>query len=81
MIQKLFFFLCNRQERLNVILFFFDHKQRRPDLNLISRGNQHFRKSRPFFLGLLLGYVLGVGGSFLVDVIWFPSHGHMIHHW
>jgi hypothetical protein len=44
-------------------------------------GIQLFRKSRPFFLGLLLGYVLGVGGSFLVDVLWFPSHGHMIHHW
>jgi len=40
-----------------------------------------FRKSRPFFLGLLLGYALGVGLSFVVDVIWFPSHGHMIHHW
>jgi hypothetical protein len=39
------------------------------------------RKARPFFLGLLLGYVLGVGLCFLVDVIWFPAHGHMIHHW
>jgi len=40
-----------------------------------------FRKARPFFLGLLLGYVLGVGLCFLVDVVWFPSRGHMIHHW
>ena len=44
-------------------------------------GMTLFRKARPFFLGLLLGYVLGVGLCFLIDVIWFPSHGHMIHHW
>ena len=44
-------------------------------------GIQLFRKSRPFFLGMLLGYVLGVFLCFLVDVIWFPEHGHMIHHW
>ena len=40
-----------------------------------------YRKARPFFLGLLLGYVLGVGLCFLVDVIWFPAQGHMMHHW
>jgi hypothetical protein len=40
-----------------------------------------FRKARPFFLGLLLGYVLGIGLGFVVDVIWFPTHGHMIDHW
>ena len=44
-------------------------------------GMTLYRKARPFFLGLLLGYVLGVGLCFLVDVIWFPSQGHMIHHW
>jgi len=44
-------------------------------------GIQLFRKARPFFLGLLLGYVLGIILGFLVDVAWFPSHGHMIHHW
>ena len=36
---------------------------------------------RLLFLGLLLGYALGIGLSFVVDVIWFPSRGHMIHHW
>mgnify|MGYP005837734575 CR=1 FL=1 len=40
-----------------------------------------YRKARPFFLGLLLGYVVGIGLSFLVDVIWFPGQGHMMHHW
>jgi len=44
-------------------------------------GINLFRRARPFFLGLLLGYVVGVGLSFLVDVIWFPGQGHMIHHW
>ncbi|NQT53901.1 hypothetical protein HQ576_17730, partial [bacterium] len=44
-------------------------------------GMALYRKARPFFLGLLLGYVLGVGLGFVVDVIWFPAHGHMIHHW
>jgi len=40
-----------------------------------------YRKARPFFLGILLGYVLGIGLCFLVDVIWFPAQGHMMHHW
>jgi hypothetical protein len=40
-----------------------------------------FRKARPFFLGILLGYVVGIGLCFLVDVIWFPERGHMMHHW
>ena len=44
-------------------------------------GIMLFRKARPFFLGLLLGYVLGIGLGFLVDVLWFPAHGHMLHHW
>ena len=44
-------------------------------------GIAAYRKARWFFLGLLLGYVIGVGVSFLVDVIWFPGRGHMIHHW
>jgi len=44
-------------------------------------GIQAFRKARPFFLGLLLGYALGVGLGFVVDAIWFPGQGHMLHHW
>jgi len=44
-------------------------------------GIAAFRKARPFFLGLLLGYALGVGLGFVIDVIWFPGQGHMIHHW
>ncbi len=39
-------------------------------------GVQGYRRARPFFIGLLVGYVAGVGISFLVDVIWFPGNGH-----
>ncbi len=44
-------------------------------------GIAAFRKARPFFLGLLLGYALGIGLGFIIDVICFPGQGHMIHHW
>ena len=44
-------------------------------------GNRLYTRSRPFFLGMLVGYVVGVAISFVVDVIWFPGEGHMVHHW
>lgn len=44
-------------------------------------GNRLYTRSRPFFLGMLVGYVTGVAISFVVDVIWFPGEGHMVHHW
>jgi len=40
-----------------------------------------YRRLQPFFLGLLIGYTLGVGVSTLADVIWFPGNGHMVHTW
>ena len=40
-----------------------------------------YRRAKPFFLGLLIGYVSGVTASFLVDMIWFPGQGHMVHWW
>ncbi len=39
-------------------------------------GVQGYRRARPFFIGLLAGYVTGVAISFAVDVIWFPGNGH-----
>jgi len=39
-------------------------------------GIQAYRRARPFFIGLIAGYVAGVGISFVVDVIWFPGSGH-----
>ena len=44
-------------------------------------GVQLYRRSQPFFIGLLVGYALGVGLSSLVDLIWFPGQGHSIHSW
>ena len=41
-------------------------------------GINGFRKIRPFFLGLIVGYFLGIGISFTVDWIWFFGKGHPI---
>lgn len=40
-----------------------------------------YRQSLPLFMGLMLGYVLGIGLVFLVDVLFFMGQGHMVHHW
>ncbi len=42
-------------------------------------GPSVYHKSRPFFIGLLVGYVLGVALSLMLDVIWFPERGHAVH--
>ncbi len=44
-------------------------------------GVEAYRKSKPFFLGLLSGYAFAVALSFLVDAIWFVGKGHRIHSW
>jgi hypothetical protein len=44
-------------------------------------GVQLYRRSQPAFVGLLVGYALGVGLSAVVDWIWFPGQGHAIHSW
>ena len=38
-----------------------------------------YRRFQPFALGLVVGWAVGVGISFAVDIIWFPGQGHMIH--
>ena len=42
-------------------------------------GASLYQRSRPFFLGLLVGYAAGVTLSFVVDVTWFPGAGHCLH--
>jgi hypothetical protein len=42
-------------------------------------GARAYQRSRPLFLGLLVGYVMGVVLSLLIDLIWFPDLGHMVH--
>ncbi|MBT3603323.1 MAG: hypothetical protein HN521_09685 [Candidatus Latescibacteria bacterium] len=44
-------------------------------------GVSFYRRTRPLFLGLLVGYVMGVLVSFLVDQVWFPGQGHGTHSW
>ena len=43
-------------------------------------GISAYRDARPFFIGLIAGYFLGVGVSFLVDVFWFMGEGHPYFH-
>ena len=42
-------------------------------------GNALYKAGRPFFLGIILGFFVGVGVSFVIDVIWFPGHGHSLY--
>ena len=44
-------------------------------------GIRAYRKGKPFFYGLGVGYVIGVVLSGVVDVIWFPTQGHNVHDW
>ena len=39
-----------------------------------------YRELRPFFIGLIVGFYLGVGISYGIDVIWFFGKGHAILH-
>ena len=48
-------------------------------LTLWLGGSQAYRRVRPFFMGVILGFFTGVGVSFLVDVFWFPGEGHVLY--
>jgi hypothetical protein len=37
-----------------------------------------YRKTQPLFLGILVGYVLGVAVAYVVDSVWFPDSPHVI---
>ena len=39
-------------------------------------GGTLYRRAQPLFLGLLVGYVMGMALSFLVDSLWFPVGPH-----
>jgi hypothetical protein len=41
-------------------------------------GVATYRAARPFFIGLIMGHFVGVGISFVTDMIWFPGQGHEI---
>jgi hypothetical protein len=40
-----------------------------------------YDRTRPICLGIVVGYSLGVGMSFLCDYIWFFGDGHGVHSW
>jgi len=40
-----------------------------------------YRRVMPMFMGMLLGYVIGIGVIFAVDVVFFLGEGHLVHHW
>jgi len=46
---------------------------------LRAGGPALYKRSRAFFLGLLVGYAAGVTLSFFVDVFWFYGEGHCVH--
>ncbi|MBS12764.1 MAG: hypothetical protein CME19_14310 [Gemmatimonadetes bacterium] len=41
-------------------------------------GIAAYRRGANFFLGMMIGYFVGVGVSFVVDCIWFPERGHSL---
>jgi len=44
-------------------------------------GTRQYEHGQNFFVGMMVGYILGVGLSFGVDCIWFMGNGHVIHLW
>ena len=44
-------------------------------------GISLYRRCIPFFFGLVIGYVVGVGVSSIVDFTYFPEEGHSVHGW
>ena len=44
-------------------------------------GVRAYLAGKPFFYGLGIGYVAAVIVSVAVDLIWFPTAGHLIHGW
>jgi hypothetical protein len=43
-------------------------------------GAKAFQSGKYFFYGVGVGYVVGVALSGVVDVLWFPIQGHMVHY-
>ena len=43
-------------------------------------GVSAYRRLRPFFMGLIVGFFLGVGVSYAIDAFWFFGKGHPILH-
>lgn len=48
---------------------------------LRTGGVSLYKRAQPVFIGILAGYALAVILSSVVDAIWFPGQGHVIHTW
>ena len=44
-------------------------------------GVRLYRRAGPLFIGLIVGYVIGVCLCSAVDTLWFPGKGHSVHGW
>lgn len=44
-------------------------------------GTKMYHQAQPFFIGMMVGYVLGVFVSYIVDITWFPNAGHVVETW
>ena len=44
-------------------------------------GGRAYKRGKPFFYGIGIGYVVGVVFSGIVDVVWFPAESHRVHYW
>ncbi len=42
-------------------------------------GAVFYRRSRPFFVGLLIGYVFSIALGLVLDAVWFVPRGHRVH--
>ncbi len=42
-------------------------------------GAAFYRRSRPFFVGLLIGYVFSIALGLVLDAVWFVPQGHRVH--
>ena len=46
---------------------------------LRTGGPRLYEKAKPFFLGTVVGYCIGIGIQMAIDLIWFPGEGHGFH--
>lgn len=44
-------------------------------------GARLYRRGMPLFIGLMVGYVAGVSLCSVLDMLWFPAQGHVVHTW
>lgn len=44
-------------------------------------GASMYEKAKPFFIGTVVGYCVGVGLSAGIDLVWFPGEGHGFHNY